>query len=153
MLSGGRFRVTAPSRQIHLGLFLHAAGHHVAGWRYPGAEFGSENLAHLQRIVATAERAKFDMVFFADGIGIRADDNPPGSLARSNRNAELEPLTLLSALAASTSHIGLVSTASTTYNEPFHIARKFASLDYISNGRAGCPHWAHLRFSGQPLRF
>ena len=83
-----------------------------------------------------AEDAKFDMVFFADGLGVRANDNPPGSLSHSNRNVELEPLTLLSAIAPMTKHIGLVSTASTTYNEPYHIARKFASLDHISHGRA-----------------
>jgi FMN-dependent oxidoreductase (nitrilotriacetate monooxygenase family) len=129
MLSGGRFRVTAPSRQIHLGLFLHAAGHHVAGWRYPGAEFGSENLAHLQRIVATAERAKFDMVFLADGLTSGADAHP-------SMVARFEPLTALAALAMSTSRIGLAATASTTYGEPFHTARVFATLDHLSRGRA-----------------
>lgn len=77
------------------------------------------------------------MIFFADGLGIRANDNPKGSLARDMRNAELEPLTLLAALGATTTHIGLVATASTTYNEPFHIARKYASIDHISGGRAG----------------
>ena len=78
------------------------------------------------------------MVFLADGIGIRTKDEPPGCpRAARTQNAELEPLTLLSALAAVTSRIGLVATASTTYNEPFHIARKFASLDHISGGRAG----------------
>jgi FMN-dependent oxidoreductase (nitrilotriacetate monooxygenase family) len=86
---------------------------------------------------ALAERAKFDMVFLADGIGIRARDEPEGSLCRSPQNVELEPLTLLSAIATHTNHIGLVATASTTYNEPYHIARKYASLDHISGGRAG----------------
>lgn len=63
-------------------------------------------------------------------------DNPPGSLCREVRNVELEPLTLLSALAASTNHIGLAATASTSYNEPYHIALKFASIDHVSRGRA-----------------
>ena len=85
----------------------------------------------------TAERNKFDLLFLADGIGIRADDVPAGSLCRSSHNAELEPLTLLSAIAACTQRIGLVATASTTYNEPYHIARKYGSLDMISAGRAG----------------
>src|ERR1044071_6681465 len=129
MLSGGRFRVKAFPRQIHLGLFMHSAGHHVAGWRYPGAEFGSENLAHMQRIVATAERAKFDMVFLADGLTSGADAHP-------SMVARFEPLTALAALAMSTSRIGLAATASTTYGEPFHTARVFATLDHLSQGRA-----------------
>ncbi len=89
---------------------------------------GSSDYRHFLRCAQQAERGKFDMVFFADGIGVRANDEPPGSLSRSNRNVELEPLTLLSALAPMTRHIGLVCTASTTYNEPCHIARKFGSV-------------------------
>jgi FMN-dependent oxidoreductase (nitrilotriacetate monooxygenase family) len=78
------------------------------------------------------------MIFFADGIGIRERDAPRGSLSRSGYEiVEMEPMTLLPALAVVTKHIGLVTTASTTYNEPYHIARKFATLDLISNGRAG----------------
>ena len=123
--------------QMKLGLSMRYLGYHDAAWRHPEVPpGGATDFKYFLNSARIAERGKFDMVSFADGIGIRADDNPPGSLARSNRNAELEPLTLLSALAASTSHIGLVSTASTTYNEPFHIARKFASLDNISGGRA-----------------
>ena len=86
--------------------------------------------SHYRCIAQTAEAAKFDMVFLADGIGLRAKDEPPGALRRSHQTLELEPLTLLSALSSVTSHIGLVATASTTYNEPFHIARKWASLDH-----------------------
>jgi FMN-dependent oxidoreductase (nitrilotriacetate monooxygenase family) len=124
--------------QMKLGLSMRYLGYHDAAWRHPEVPpGGATDFKYFLNSARIAERAKFDMVFFADGIGIRADDNPPGSLARTNRNVELEPLTLLSALAASTSHIGLVSTASTTYNEPYHIARKFASLDNISGGRAG----------------
>jgi alkanesulfonate monooxygenase len=77
------------------------------------------------------------MLFLADGVALRQRDEPAGSLSRNNQNVEFEPLTLLSALAMVTKHIGLVATASTTYNEPYHIARKFGSLDHISRGRAG----------------
>jgi alkanesulfonate monooxygenase SsuD/methylene tetrahydromethanopterin reductase-like flavin-dependent oxidoreductase (luciferase family) len=78
------------------------------------------------------------MIFFADGAGIRQGDTPPGSLSRTGRDmVELEPMTLLPALAMVTRHVGLVTTASTTYNEPYNLARKFATLDLISKGRAG----------------
>lgn len=123
--------------QIKLGLSMRYLGYHAAAWRHPDADpGGASKFSHFLRVARTAEAAKFDMVFLADGIGIRAKDEPPGSLCQSAQTAELEPLTLLSALAATTTHIGLTSTASTTYNEPFHIARKFASLDQISGGRA-----------------
>jgi FMN-dependent oxidoreductase (nitrilotriacetate monooxygenase family) len=124
--------------QMKLGLSMRYLGYHDAAWRHPEVPpGGATDFKYFLNSARIAQRGKFDMVFFADGIGIRADDNPPGSLARTNRNVELEPLTLLAALAPMTSHIGLVSTASTTYNEPYHIARKFASLDNISGGRAG----------------
>jgi len=124
--------------KIKLGLSMRYLGYHDAAWRHPEVPpGGATDFKYFLNSARIAEAAKFDMVFFADGIGVRADDNPPGSLARANRNVELEPLTLLSALAPMTSHIGLVSTASTTYNEPYHIARKFASIDNISGGRAG----------------
>src|SRR5258708_4274269 len=84
----------------------------------------------------TAERAKFDMVFRADGVAVRRGSDVE-ALSRDGKIVHFEPLTLLSALSAVTEHIGLVATASTTYNEPYHIARKFASLDYLSGGRAG----------------
>ncbi len=125
-------------RQMKLGLSMRYLGYHDAAWRHPEIPpGGATDFNYFLNSALTAQRGKFDMVFFADGIGIRADDNPPGSLARTNRNVELEPLTLLAALAPMTKNIGLVSTASTTYNEPYHIARKFASLDNISGGRAG----------------
>jgi FMN-dependent oxidoreductase (nitrilotriacetate monooxygenase family) len=124
--------------QMKLGLSMRYLGYHDAAWRHPEIPpGGATDFKYFLNSARIAQRGKFDMVFFADGIGIRADDNPPGSLARTNRNVELEPLTLLAALAPMTSHIGLVSTASTTYNEPYHVARKFASLDNISGGRAG----------------
>jgi FMN-dependent oxidoreductase (nitrilotriacetate monooxygenase family) len=123
---------------MKLGLSMRYLGYHDAAWRHPEVPSdGSSDYHHFLRCAQAAERGLFDMVFFADGIGVRANDEPPGSLSHSNRNVELEPLTLLSAIAPMTKHIGLVSTASTTYNEPYHIARKFASLDHISGGRAG----------------
>ena len=126
------------ARAIKLGLSMRYLGYHAAAWRHPDVDPGAASkFSHFVRVAQAAEAAKFDMVFLADGIGIRARDEPAGSLCRSMQNAELEPLTLLSALAAVTSRIGLVATASTTYNEPFHIARKWASLDHISGGRAG----------------
>jgi FMN-dependent oxidoreductase (nitrilotriacetate monooxygenase family) len=127
-----------PRRQIKLGLSMRYLGYHDAAWRHPEVDpDAASSYQHFLRCTRRAEEGKFDMVFFADGIGVRANDEPPGSLSHSNRNVELEPLTLLSALAPMTRHIGLVTTASTTYNEPYHIARKFASLDHISGGRAG----------------
>ena len=125
-------------RRMKLGLSMRYLGYHDAAWRHPDVPSGgSSDYHHFLRCARRAEAGLFDMVFFADGIGVRANDDPPGSLSHSNRNVELEPLTLLSALAPMTRRIGLVCTASTTYNEPYHVARKFASLDHISGGRAG----------------
>jgi FMN-dependent oxidoreductase (nitrilotriacetate monooxygenase family) len=120
--------MTAP-RRIHLGLFLQGAGHHVSGWRHPEAESGSENLDLLRRVVQAAEAAKFDMVFLADGLTSGVDAHP-------SMIARFEPLTLLGALAMVTDRIGLAATASTTYGEPYHLARAFASVDHLSHGRA-----------------
>src|SRR3984957_19627508 len=140
--SGLRGTGSAPKvsrmQRIKLGLSMRYLGYHAAAWRHPQADPGAASkFQHFVRVAQTAEAAKFDMLFLADGIGIPARVDPPGSLCRSAQNAELEPLTLLSALAAVTRRIGLVATASTTYNEPFHVARKYASLDHISGGRAG----------------
>ncbi|MDH2406550.1 LLM class flavin-dependent oxidoreductase [Bradyrhizobium sp. SSUT18] len=125
-------------RKMKLGISMRYMGYHGGSWRLPEVQpDGSSDFRCFLDIVETAERNKLDLVFLADGIGIRSDDNPRGSLCRSRQNVELEPLTLLSALAPLTKHIGLIATASTTYNEPYHIARKFGSLDQISAGRAG----------------
>ncbi len=116
--------------------FLQATGHHVAGWRHPGAQADAgRNLAHYIALAQRAEAAGFDALFLADGVAIRGMND--ATLPRTARAATFEPLTLLSALAAVTQRIGLVATVSTTYNEPFHVARKFASLDHLSGGRAG----------------
>ena len=131
--------------KLRLGAFFNPTGHHVASWRHPRSQADAGiNFQHYVEITRTAERAKFDMVFFADNVCVREANME--ALSRSAQYiANFEPLTLLSALAPMTSHIGLVATASTSYNEPFHVARKFASIDHISGGRAG---W-NLVTSGQ----
>src|SRR6187431_3139140 len=134
-----------PTAQLRLGAFFNPTGHHVASWRHERAQADAGiNFKHYVEIAQTAERGKFDMVFFADNVCVREANME--ALSRSAQYiANFEPLTLLSALAPMTSHIGLVATASTSYNEPFHVARKFASIDHISGGRAG---W-NLVTSGQ----
>jgi FMN-dependent oxidoreductase (nitrilotriacetate monooxygenase family) len=123
--------------QMRLGAFFNPTGHHVASWRHPQAQADAGiNFRHYAEITQTAERAKFDMVFFADNLCVREANME--ALSRSAQYiANFEPLTLLAALSSVTSRIGLVATASTSYNEPFHVARKFASIDHISGGRAG----------------
>jgi len=125
--------------QLHLGMSIRGLGYHPAAWRHPDVPAdGTLRFEHYARSAQLAEHGKCDLIFFADGIGLRERDIPRGSLARSGYEiVEMEPLTLLPALAVVTKHIGLVTTASTTYNEPFNMARKFATLDLISNGRAG----------------
>lgn len=121
-------------RQLKLGLFLFVPGNHLGGWRHPDAEpEGDMDFDHYLRQVKTAERGKFDTVFFQDtSAGVSKNDD-----AHRGRVVHLDPASLLPALAVTTEHIGLVATATTTYNEPFHIARRFATIDHISKGRAG----------------
>lgn len=129
--------MTTP-RKMKLGLSLRYLGYHSAAWRLPGVPAdGATHFRYFLESAQRAEAAKFDAIFFADGLAVRGSDNPKGVLARDMKNVELEPLTLLSAIAACTSHIGLVATASTSYNAPYHVARKYASIDQISGGRAG----------------
>ncbi|MES2709995.1 MAG: LLM class flavin-dependent oxidoreductase [Pseudomonadota bacterium] len=125
--------------KMKLGMSMRGLGYHPAAWRHPDVPAdGTLRFEHYAHNAVMAERGLFDMIFFADGIGLRERDEPRGSLARSGYElVEMEPMTLLPALAVLTKHIGLVTTASTTYNEPYHVARKFATLDLISNGRAG----------------
>jgi len=121
---------------MRLGAFLMATGHHVAAWRHPDAVADAgANLAHVTSIVRLAEAAKFDMVFVADSDGAWFGTDPQ-TVGRSHGNIGFEPLTLWSAMAAVTERIGFAATVSTAYNEPWHVARKFASLDLISGGRA-----------------
>jgi FMN-dependent oxidoreductase (nitrilotriacetate monooxygenase family) len=123
-------------RQIKLGAFLMATGHHIAAWRHPDAHAsGGLDFAHYAELARIAERARFDAVFFADGVSVRDTHLP--SLSRTARADHFEPLTLLSALSVVTQHIGLIATVSTTFNEPYNLARKFASLDHLSGGRSG----------------
>ncbi|MDE1180872.1 LLM class flavin-dependent oxidoreductase [Paraburkholderia sp.] len=126
------------SGHLRLGAFLYPSGHHIAAWRHPKAQADAGvNFRHYVQLAQAAEAAKFDLVFLADGVGTRGDDVEFLSRTAHSYVAQFEPITLLSALAAVTERIGLVGTASTSFNEPYHIARKFASLDHISGGRAG----------------
>lgn len=124
------------SRQLHLGAFMRPVSIHTGAWRYPGAwPDANFNLGHLKRLIQTLEAAKFDAFFMADHLAVL--NMPIEALKRSHTVTSFEPFTLLSALAMVTDRIGLIATASTTYDEPFHIARRFASLDHLSEGRAG----------------
>jgi alkanesulfonate monooxygenase len=123
-------------RKLHLGAFMRPVSLHTGAWRYPGAwPDANFNFAHLKRLAQTLERAKFDAFFMADHLAVL--NMPVDSLKRSHTVTSFDPLTLLPALAAVTEKIGLVATASTTFEQPYHVARKFASLDHISGGRAG----------------
>jgi len=117
--------------RLHLNAFLMGVGHHEAAWRMPQSDpFAHIDVKHFQNLARIAERGKLDSLFLADGpvLWSNLGRRPGGSL---------EPTVLLTALAAVTEHIGLIATASTTYNEPYNLARRFASLDHISGGRAG----------------
>src|SRR5262249_32381930 len=132
--------MTRPSARVYmkLGAFTHPTGNHVAAWRHPGAQVDAgTNVEHYIAFAQTAERAKFDLMFLADAVATR-DGNLEALSRWPQYMAYFEPLTLLSAIASVTKRIGLVSTATTSYNEPYNVARKFASLDHISHGRAGC---------------
>jgi alkanesulfonate monooxygenase len=127
----------SPRGHMKLGAFFHPTGNHVAAWLHPATQIDAgSNVEHYIAIAKTAERAKFDLVFLADAVATR-DGNLEALSRWPQYMAYFEPLTLLSAIAVATERIGLVSTATTSYNEPYTIARKFASLDHISHGRAG----------------
>src|SRR5207244_1511412 len=117
-------------RQLHLNLFIHSRGHHEASWRHPAASpLPLTDIRYYQDLAQRAEAALFDSIFLADQLALGED------VAQAARTW-LEPITVLAALAVSTSRVGLIATASTTYTEPFNLARQFASIDHISNGRA-----------------
>ncbi|MEV4489648.1 LLM class flavin-dependent oxidoreductase [Micromonospora coxensis] len=119
------------SRTLHLNAFLMGVGHHEAAWRHPRTDPRRvADVRHFVELARIAERGTLDSVFLADGLAV-------GPAVRHNIQAVFEPLTLLSALAVATAHIGLIGTVSTTYHEPFNLARTFASLDHLSGGRAG----------------
>lgn len=122
---------TPATRTLHLNAFLMSTGHHEASWRLPESDpFANTDIAHYQRLAKIAERGKLDSIFFADSPVLWGDigRRPSGSI---------EPTVLLTAIAAVTERIGLIATASTTYNDPFNLARRFASVDHVSGGRAG----------------
>ena len=123
-------------RKFHFGAFMRPVSIHTGAWRYPGAwPDANFNFGHLKRLAQTLERGKFDAFFMADHLAVL--DIPTAALKRSHTVTSFEPFTLLSALAGATERIGLVATASTTFDAPYHIARRFASLDHLSGGRAG----------------
>src|SRR6202012_163019 len=124
------------SRQLHLGAFMRPVSIHTGAWRYPGSYPDANfNFGHLKHFAQTLERAKFDAFFMADHLAVL--NMPIEALKRSHTVTSFDPFTLLPARAAVTERIGLVATGSTTFDEPYHIARRFASLDHISEGRAG----------------
>ncbi|QNG17662.1 LLM class flavin-dependent oxidoreductase [Rhodococcus triatomae] len=119
------------TKQFHLNAFLMGVGHHEAAWRHPRTDARRVlDVTHFQELGRIAERGKLDSVFFADGLAV-------GPRIKHNSQAIFEPVTLLSAIAVVTERVGLIATASTSYGDPYHLARKFASLDHISGGRAG----------------
>jgi len=115
---------------MHLGVFVLGTGDHSAGWRYDGAYTSGCSLPVMTSIASAAERGKLDLLFLSDGLAMDVNDHP----SFLNR---FEPLTLLSALSMVTKHVGLGATVSTSFTEPYNVARAFASLDHISGGRAG----------------
>lgn len=122
------------SRKIRLGAFISGPGHHVAAWRHPESQAdGRFNFKHLKHVTQVAERGLFDAVFLADGLAAQLR---PGAEGRTAYGGGFEPVTLFSALSAVTEHIGFIATASSTYEDPYILARKFASLDLLSDGRA-----------------
>src|SRR3954464_225073 len=124
------------TRQIKLNAFMRPASIHTGAWRYPGAWPDMNfNFAHMKECIQKLEAAKFDAFFMADHMAVL--NMPMDALKRSHTSTSFEPFTLLSALSQATTHIGLVATGSTTFDVPYHIARRFASLDHLSGGRAG----------------
>lgn len=124
------------ARKMNLGLFIRPCGHHIASWRHPQAQADAGvNFPHFIEMAKTAERGCFDMLFSADSL--TSWTGAPSAIDRVHYTAWLEPYTLLSALSGFTKNIGLVCTASTSFEQPYLVARRFATLDHISSGRAG----------------
>ncbi|KAK4649989.1 hypothetical protein QC762_703400 [Podospora pseudocomata] len=127
--------MATPKKQLHLTAFMRPVSLHTGAWRYPGAVPNANfSLPHLKSFIQKLEAAKFDAFFMADHLAVL--NMPIEALQRSHTVTSFEPFTLLSALSAVTEKIGLAATASTTYDEPYHVARRFASLDHLSSGRA-----------------
>src|SRR5580692_3622275 len=117
------------SRQMHMGVFVLGTGNHQAGWRYEGAATSHMQLPVIQEIARIAERGKFDLLFISDSMVMDPTDHP-------SFMCRFEPTTLITALSQTTTHIGLGATVSTSFNEPFNVARIFGSIDHLSGGRA-----------------
>ncbi len=129
--------MSAPAR-LKLGLAMVSNGTHAAGWRLPGAHADAGlDFSIWKKMAQEAEAAKFHFIFLADGQAVRTNAKDDEALSYSGRIDQFEPLTIIAALSAVTERIGFVATASTTYNEPYTIARKYASLDHMSSGRVG----------------
>ncbi|MFE9687439.1 LLM class flavin-dependent oxidoreductase [Streptomyces sp. NPDC006285] len=148
----------AHGQRMLLNLFLGDAGHHQAAWRHPSTDISSvSSVQHYIELARSAEAATIDSVFIADGLCVQRD-------LRSYVPRNFEPISLLTAIAAHTSHIGLIGTMSTTFSEPYNVARSFASLDHISGGRAGwnivttaedrsAANFGHRRMPGHTKRY
>ena len=121
--------MSTTNRQMHMGVFVLGTGNHIAGWRYEDAATSHMDLPVIQQIARTAECGKFDLLFISDSMVMDPTDHP-------SFMCRFEPTTLISVLSATTSHIGLGATVSSSFAEPFNVARMFASIDHISNGRA-----------------
>jgi FMN-dependent oxidoreductase (nitrilotriacetate monooxygenase family) len=124
-------------RMMHLGAFVHETGQHVAAWRHPGAHYHSgARFSDMVEVAQLAERGKFDFLFLADSAAVDLEGSAEAR-GRMGKVVKFEPMTILSALAAVTRNVGFVATSTTTFNEPYTLARQFASLDQISGGRSG----------------
>jgi FMN-dependent oxidoreductase (nitrilotriacetate monooxygenase family) len=124
-------------RMMHLGAFVHETGQHVAAWRHPEAHYHSGvRFADMVETAQLAERGRMDFLFLADSAAVDLEGSPDAR-GRMGKVVKFEPMTILSALAAVTKNLGFVATSTTTFNEPYTLARQFASLDAISGGRSG----------------
>jgi N-acetyl-S-(2-succino)cysteine monooxygenase len=127
--------MSAMRRQLHLGLFTYPGGHHIAGWRHPSvAPREILGFDYYRRQALAAERGKFDLFFIGDMLAAREKD---GRVIAQGALNNIDSISIAAAVAAATRHLGVVATLSTTYNEPFSIANRFASLDHLTGGRAG----------------
>ncbi len=133
--------MTTKKKQLKLGAFLSVPGNHLAGWRHPDAAVESDmDFNWYMRLAQTAERALYDTIFFQDTVAVGGSDAlKAGDMTRTrlSRIVKLEPTATLAALAVGTKNIGLIATATTTFNEPYNIARRFSTIDHISGGRCG----------------
>ncbi|SFN21181.1 LLM class flavin-dependent oxidoreductase [Variovorax sp. OV329] len=128
--------IASKARQLHLGAFFFGVGHHLAAWRHPEVDpRAASDIESLKRWARIAEAAKFDAIFFAGNVGLPGP--PDEGLAKNALWYPMEPTLTLAALSQATTHIGLVATVSATYLPPYHLARKFATLDQLSGGRSG----------------